>query len=259
MRLWADRTRGHVLEMNDTSVFEEAITVQVRDYQTPPAAPAPVAAPPAAPTRPWSPPPPPPKPHSRLGWLVLSVATIGLGVLGLVDLAGTSVPGSAYVALPLAVLGLGLVAGAWYGRARWLIALGAVLTVVLGIASAVERVDAAGQSVTWRPTSVEQVDATYTIELGSAVLDLSAVDFSGRSEAVQIRVGVGDLRVIVPPTVDVRATARVDVGNATLFGTSWGGIGQSERTVTDNGVDGPGGGELVIEATVDVGDVEVQR
>jgi len=37
------------------------------------------------------------------------------------------------------------------------------------------------------------------------------------------------------------------------------GIGQSTRTVNDNGVDGPGGGELVIRASVDVGNVEVRR
>lgn len=94
--------------------------------------------------------------------------------------------------------------------------------------------------------------------MGNAVLDLSAVDFTGHNEAVEIRLGVGDLQVIVPSSVDVRATASVDVGNATLFGTRWGGIGQSERTVTDNGADGPGG-ELVIQAIVDVGDVEVRR
>ena len=44
---------------------------------------------------------------------------LGLGVLGVVDLAGATFAGSAYLALPLAVVGLGLVAGAWYGRARW--------------------------------------------------------------------------------------------------------------------------------------------
>jgi hypothetical protein len=190
---------------------------------------------------------------------VLSLAAFALGVLGMVDLAGTAIPGSAYLALPLAVIGLGLVLGAWYGQARWLIAVGVALSLALAIISLGERIAARGETATWRPTSVAQLDRTYTIDIGSAVLDLSAVDFTGRSETVLVHVGVGDLTVVVPPTVDVRAEVGVDVGNADVFDTSWGGIGSSERTVTDDGVDGPGGGELVIRATVDVGDVEVRR
>jgi predicted membrane protein len=103
------------------------------------------------------------------------------------------------------------------------------------------------------------LDRTYTLGLGSALLDLSGLDFAGRAESVDVSVDVGDLTIIVPPDVDVRAEATVDVGNVTLFGTSWGGIGQSTRTITDLGVDGPGGGELTIRGTVDVGDLEVRR
>ncbi len=190
---------------------------------------------------------------------MLSTVALALGVLGLVDLAGAPIAGTAYLAVPLTVVGVGLVVGAWYGRARGLIALGAALSILLGAGAATENVAAADQPVRWRPTSIEQLDRNYTIDLGSAVLDLSALDFTGRSEAVEIHVGVGDLTVIVPPNVDVRMQVRVDVGNATVFSTRWGGIGQSERTLTDEGTDGPGGGELTLQATVDVGDVEVRR
>ena len=79
------------------------------------------------------------------------------------------------------------------------------------------------------------------------------------SYALSVEVGLGNLTVIVPANVDVRADARVDVGDATVFGTTWGGIGQPARTVEDDGTDGPGGGTLVIDATVDVGNLEVRR
>lgn len=233
--------------------------MQVQEYSTP-AIMAPVAVPPPVPTIPKQLGPPPTSgPPSRLGQIVVFLAVLALGVLGMTDLAGAAVPISAYLALPLVVIGLGLLMGAWYGRARWLIALGVLLSIALLVASVTERVVTNGRSVTWRPTSIEQLDRTYTIDIGSALLDLSAVDFAGRTETIRVHVGVGDLTIILPPTVDVRADVAVDVGNAGVLGTTWGGIGSSERTITDDGVDGAGGGELVVRATVDIGDLEVRR
>jgi hypothetical protein len=203
--------------------------------------------------------PPAGQPHSRLGGAVISLAAIATGLLGIVDLAGAPIHASAYLAVPLATIGVGLLLGAWYGRARWLIAIGAVLTLGLGIATVSEGLRDVGSSTTWSPTSIEQLQGTYTLGVGDAVLDMSALDFTGRSESVEVRLDIGDLTVIVPPTVDVRAEATVDVGNANVFGTGWGGIGNSSRTVTDQGPDGVGGGELVIRASVDVGNVEVRR
>jgi hypothetical protein len=46
---------------------------------------------------------------------------------------------------------------------------------------------------------------------------------------------------------------------ATQPGQQWSDIGQPQRSVSDNGPDGPGGSKLVIRATVDVGDLEVRR
>jgi hypothetical protein len=202
---------------------------------------------------------PPPQPRSPLGRLVVSVAVLAVGVLAMVDLAGAHVIGSAYLALPLAVIGAGLVVGAWYGRARALIVFGAVLTVLLAIAGTAERVNGANRNVTWRPTGIEQLDRSYTIGIGNAVLDLSGVSFVDRSVAVDVHVSVGNLTVIVPSTVDVTVDGKVNVGNARVFGEHWGGVDQPEHHVVDNGDDGPGGGDLVIRATVEVGDLEVRR
>lgn len=233
--------------------------MQVRDYSAPVMTVPVMVTPPVPTAQQGSGPPQASEPASGLGLLVLSLAALALGALGLIDLAGAAIANSAYLAVPLAVIGLGLLIGAWRGRARWLIVLGMLLSLALLVASVTERVVTNARSVTWRPTSVDQLDSTYTIDIGSALLDLSAVDFTGRSETVRVSVSVGDLTIILPPTVDVRAEVSVDIGNADVLGSSWGGIGSSERTVTDDGVDGSGGGDLVIRATVDVGDVEVQR
>jgi Cell wall-active antibiotics response 4TMS YvqF len=229
--------------------------VTVHDYP-----PAPPPAPPIQPPRRAAVPPASvPAGHSRLARRALSLMVFALGVTGIVDLSGAQVSGSAYIAVALVVVGAALLVGAWYGRARWLIALGLVLTVALPIATTAEAFAARNESVTWRPTSIDQLDRSYTTDVGTAVLDLSGVDFGGRDFTMTVKVGLGDLAVIVPANVDVRADARVDVGNADVFGTHWGGIGQPARTVVDDGADGPGGGTLVIHATTDVGNVEVRR
>lgn len=228
--------------------------------QTPPPPPVP---PPPVPG--LTPPPPPvaPRPErhrSRLGRLAGSVALIAVGVLGAADLAGARVPASAYLVLPLTVIGAGLVVGGWYGRARSLIVFGAILSVALAITSAAERgIGGASGTVTWQPTAFEQLDRTYTIGTGNARLDLSGVDFTDRSTAVEVSVGVGNLTVILPSNVDVTVEANVDIGNARVLGGQWNGINQGRRTVTDNGADGPGGGQLSLRASVDVGDLEVRR
>jgi hypothetical protein len=192
---------------------------------------------------------------------VLSVALVAVGVIMLFDVAGASVATSLYFSIPLAVVGGGLVLGAWRGRARALIAVGALLSVALAITASVENwrpIDASG-TVTWRPTGIEQLDDGYEISFGDATLDMSAVDFTGTSRSVDVHVSVGNLDIVVPPGVDVTVQANVEVGNATVFGQQWGGINQSQRTISDDGADGSVGGELSIEATVDIGDLEVRR
>lgn len=201
------------------------------------------------------------RPRSLLGRLVLSLALCAVGLVGLIDLAGARVPASVYFAVPLAVVGAGLVAGTWYGRARGLIAVGAVLSVLLAIAVAAERhqrVDT-NQLVKWQPTSIEQVAPSYGVDVGNAMLDLSRVDFTEHNTSVDVHVSAGNLHVVLPSTVDVEIRSTVSIGNAVVLGQHWSGVGQSEHTVTDYGVDGPGGGELALTATVNMGNLEVRR
>jgi len=221
--------------------------------------PAPPPAPPVSASGPMAVRPPGRRMRSQLGTVALSLVLLAVGVIGLLDLSGVAVSGGVYLAVPLAVVGAALVVGARYGRARWLIAPGVVLTVALGIATAVGNVATNRQSVTWRPASVTQLEPTYAANMGDAVLDLSNVDFGSGSYTVNVENQIGNLTVVVPPTVDVHADVRVDVGNADVFGTHWAGIGQTAHTVDDNGVDGHGGGTLVIHAATDVGNVEVRR
>jgi hypothetical protein len=239
------------------------MTVQERvgQYRSPPGSPS-IGPPPTRPTpTPAAPPARPAEPRSVLTPLVLAAMLVAVGALGMVDLAGARIAASAYFAVPLAVVGGGLLIGAWFGRARGLIAAGIVLAIPLGIVGTVESWDLArvGGDVTWAPASVDQMVGNYQLDVGNGVLDLSSLDFDGRSVSVDARVDVGNLTIVLPPDVDAEVTAQVDVGNANVFGRQWSGLGQSAQTVVDVGADGPGGGDIRITASVDLGDLEVRR
>jgi hypothetical protein len=204
------------------------------------------------------PPLPAEAPGSRLGRTVLSVMFLAVGMLAAVDLSGAKIPAMAYIALPLAVIGLGLVVGTWHGRARWLIVLGVILSIALAIGAAADGVASKGD-VSWRPANIDQLESTYYIDIGNAVLDLSAVNFTAQHESIEVGVGAGNLTVLLPSDVDLRLQAEVNVGNADVLGSKWNGVGQPIHYFTDDGADGIGGGQLTIRATVDVGNLEVQR
>ncbi len=223
---------------------------------------------PALPPQPpgaYPPPPRPPKPpreRSRLGIFTLSLVVLALGAAAALDLAGAvDVGAGGYFAAILAMVGLGLVVGAWFGRARWLIALGLVFAAALGIAATAERIDTSnfGTDTVWRPTSVADLGNRYELNVGSADLDLRQIDFTGQDAAVSVRVNAGDLQVTLPPNVDATVRTDVTAGNAEIFDRQWSGLNTPARDVIDLGADGEGGGKLRLTIRINAGNVEVHR
>ncbi len=214
------------------------------------------------------PPAPKPKvkrPRSRLGRATLSAMAIALGTLGIVNLAGVSIAGSAYFAVALAVVGLGLVAGAWVGRARLLIPLGIALSFGMLAATAATYTEGDyrnGRPELWMPLSVEELTANSprVYEAGAVRIDLSALDFTGQVVTFEASKEIGEMIVILPRNVDVTIKAKVEIGDAQVLHSSWGGLSDSWRTVMDDGDDGPNlGGTLNLTLSVDVGNLEVHR
>ena len=70
---------------------------------------------------------------------------------------------------------------------------------------------------------------------------------------------VGQLKVLLPPTVDTTATVRLDNGRAMLFGKEFDDRDVDGQTVTDLGADGAGGGTLELDLQMDTGNLEVTR
>jgi predicted membrane protein len=71
-------------------------------------------------------------------------------------------------------------------------------------------------------------------------------------------VGIGETHVILPPNVDVQVSCQTQVGEVDCLGRT--GSGRPDRVdVTDFGLDGPGGGKLILDVHAGVGQVHVER
>ncbi|MGN6331972.1 MAG: PspC domain-containing protein [Motilibacteraceae bacterium] len=211
---------------------------------------------------PFTPPPPARRrERSRLGRATFSLALVAAGVVGAWGVANHRLDAwPLALAVALGVTGLGLVVGAFAGRARGLIALGLVLTLLLTAATVARAAFGSSAAIgerTWAPTSAATTDPSYDIGIGSGVLDLSQVRPDGEL-GVSAHVGVGELVVTVPRDVAVDVVGRAGAGEvrmpdgATTSGTD------AQRTWSSDGA-GTATGRLVLDLTVGLGNLEVRR
>lgn len=146
--------------------------------------------------------------------VTLASIVLALGVLGLVEGTGTSVPDAAYPALALAVVGAWLVVGSVFGRPGGLALLGAATLVVLSVAGLVEPRFEGERELVVRPTSAAQLDPTYDVPAGRAEIDLRGIrdleDLDGRT--LEVDVNAGEIVLIVPPDLAVDLAAQVSAG-----------------------------------------------
>ncbi len=232
--------------------------------------------------------PPPPRERSYLGWLVVSVAVLIAGLLGLLAAAlgsSAATPGVIGGVL-LAVLGIGLVIGTWYGRARWLTLLAIPVAFFTFIAVAagsfvqsnpnwdrwvVEGSD--GQlefgDRTWVVTPQDRADSPldFRISAGEAVLDLTALTNTDDSvqgatrQRIEIdaSVGAGTLRVLLPEDMQLYLTGSVDLGEINVPGQPLQSGADLEVTTTiEPAAEARPAYIVTLDAAVGVGTLEVQ-
>lgn len=122
----------------------------------------------------------------------------------------------------LAVLGIGLLIGTWFGRGRSLIAAALLASVTLVSTTAFEAPLRGGVGERqWRIDSVADNDSPYRLGVGAAELDLTGMDLpAGRRMRVEASVGTGYLLVRVPRDVGVEVTASSGLGEVRLPGTA---------------------------------------
>ena len=146
--------------------------------------------------------------------LALASVVLALGLLGMVEASGSSVPDAAYAALTLAVIGAWLVVGSVYGRPGGLVLAGVISLLALSATSVVEPTFEGERDLMLRPASVSQLDSTYDLPAGRAEIDLRGIRdleaLDGRTLAVSLN--AGEIVLIVPAGLAVDLDARVSAG-----------------------------------------------
>lgn len=215
-----------------------------------------------APTPPvWTPQPQRPrrprKPGPLLfGW-TLALIALTLGVLGTLDVAGVSIPDSAYPASAVAVSGLMLLVGAFYGRAGGIILIGFIAALATLGQTAAESWDP--ESVTHTPATAAEVEPSYRMDSGELVIDLSEIsdpaELDGRT--IDIKSDLGRVEVILPPDLDVTWDATVGIGSLVQpTGTEQGGFDVSKSGTLDVADDE---GTLQLDVSLDIGEIRLEQ
>lgn len=192
----------------------------------------------------------PPRPASPLGWYALAGTFISVGVVALIDnQSNVAVELADYFGVALLALGLGLVIGAWRGRARALILIGLVLVPFALAASFIKvPLDGGFDSRYLQPQSAAELQPEYRLVGGTLWLDLSQLE--GQTGQVDLRasVGVGEIEVILPRDAVVDASSSVEGGTLNLFGREFSGTSVAQRVVGNEG-----GAGVNVHLVLDVG------
>lgn len=196
-------------------------------------------------------------PPERRSWaltvFIVSVTAIAIAVARIIADSNGGTPWTTYVALALAIVGLGLLISTVVGDGGPLVLLGLLLAVVLGLGTLLPNPRLGAQQLT--PTSAVSVSSAYEHGVGLLELDLTDVDdpeaLLGRT--ITLDSGVGQTKVVVPNGLNVAVIADLNVGELVVF----------DRTVngTDNQIDTPAdpGRALTLTINQKIGNIEVIR
>jgi phage shock protein PspC (stress-responsive transcriptional regulator) len=200
----------------------------------------------------------PPRPASPLGWYALAATFIAIGIVALIDnLSTMQIELADYFGVALVALGLGLVVGAWRGRARALILIGlALLPFALAASFIKVPLDGGWGNRGYQPQSISELQPEYRLLGGSMYFDLSQLE--GQTGPIDLRasVGVGSIAVVLPRDASIDITSSVEGGSLNLFGRDFGGTSVSQRVVGNEGGDGA---TIHLRLDVGIGDVYVTR
>ena len=222
---------------------------------------------------------PPSEPRSYLGLIALSASILVAGILGMIGVffRPTVDFGGVIITSMLLVLGIGMIVGAWYGRARWL-AFFAVPLVLLSMGAiaaqnVLENPGNSGQvSVGTRqwavtPQDIGAAPLSYQVTAGDATLDLTALTATRSTNtptrvSISARVGLGQLIVRIPADMQLNLDASLRAGQILLPG---------ETQPTHDGTDvslqttlAPAAGTepayiVTLDANLGAGNLEVHR
>lgn len=198
-----------------------------------------------------------PREPSPLGRFAIATLLIVLGVIGLGQVSGWWAPSPRqYAAAVFVVLGTALVVSSLFGRARWIIVMGLLLSPML-FSLALLRVPFEGGfgDPHYTPQSATELNEEYRLVGGELVLDLTSVEVAaGEVYTIDASVVFGRLEIVVPPDLGVEVDARVDMGEMQIDGGERVGGVSIERTVSF-----AGSGLVTVDAHVGFGELVVHE
>lgn len=158
-----------------------------------------------------------PRPKALVG-LTMSAVLIAVAVTWLIDLSGVAAGAPTYLAVALAVVGLGLLIGTFLGYGGPLIAIGLVLALALGLTTVLPTVRVGDERL--HPTHATELDRSYEHGAGRFELNLTGLtdleELAGRT--INVDMGIGETVVLLPEELPVHVIAHLDVGQLTVFG-----------------------------------------
>lgn len=200
------------------------------------------------------------EPRSILGRLAVGLSLLAVGAAALLDRVGlvelTPISGTALV---VGVIGLALLVGSRFGRARLLIPLGLVATLALAGMNAAAGFDLRfGSGIGERAVTVVTADDLadrYELFLGEMVLDLRDLELS-EDASIEAHITAGRLEVILPQDLAASVGGSMTAGEYTILGSRDEGTGLVIDVPRPDWQDGP---TLDIQIDVTFGEVLVRR
>ncbi|WOC11255.1 hypothetical protein MP11Mi_03220 [Gordonia sp. MP11Mi] len=198
-------------------------------------------------------PPAPRVPRSPVTPIFLGLAVITCAAGAALNAAGVDwfSPGR-IASLVLAVFGVGLIAASFQRRrgGSGLVPLAAVAAVVAIIGTGLSGVGDAFPNGgvgdrTWHPPTANDLRDEYQLTVGSSTLDLRDVGDLDRDRTIDVRQGVGEVKILLPNDLRVRTNCSVGVGEVNCID---GVVNPDAKTPT-----------LTIDAHTALGNVETVR
>jgi len=187
--------------------------------------------------------------------LTASLAAIALAATWIYDETQDDLHWTSYVAVALAVVGVGLLIGTFFGHGGPLIGIGVLLAIALAIGSAFPSGRIGSQTPT--PATAADVASHYRHGIGELELDLSQVSDPERllGRTIRIDAGIGQTTVVVPDGLNLDVDAAVRAGQIRLLGRDDDG---TDVTMSDT-ADQPALPSLTIDIEQKLGQIEVVR
>jgi phage shock protein PspC (stress-responsive transcriptional regulator) len=190
-------------------------------------------------------------------------AALGIGVLfvcGLIAIGGAwaaAAGGETVVAIAVIAAGASILVGAFVRPVRWLVLPALALALSAGTVSAAGiDLDGGVGDRDYRPASTIDLRDTYELGMGELVVDLRQTDLPRGDVPIEVDLGIGEARIIVPRDVCVATDAHVRVGEIRTFERHNDGIDVDLEDFPDAR---PAITRLLVKAEVGVGSLRIGK